>query len=190
MDKPQLRQFFLNRRAALTQEEWRTQSNLLCQQLQTFPLFTQAHIILAYISHRQEPDLSPLWGLRESWGLPRTLGKSLSWHLWQPGQPLQKGKYGIFEPHPNLPPLESHQVDLILVPAVACDRQGHRLGYGGGYYDRMLSHPDWQPIPTIGMIFDFALVPQLSADPWDIPLTAVCTPTAVWSNETKIRGNE
>jgi 5-formyltetrahydrofolate cyclo-ligase len=66
-------------------------------------------------------------------------------------------------------------VDLILVPAVACDRQGTRLGYGGGYYDRLLSDPAWTNIPTVGVVFDFAYLTYLVADPWDIPLRAICT---------------
>lgn len=68
-------------------------------------------------------------------------------------------------------------VDLILVPAVACDRHGYRLGYGGGFYDRMLSLNEWTTPPTVGIVFDFAYLPQLPIDRWDKPLQAVCTET-------------
>jgi len=68
-----------------------------------------------------------------------------------------------------------NQVDLLLVPAVACDRRGYRLGYGGGFYDRLLSQPEWQQKPAIGIIFDFARLPTLPFDPWDQPLTSICT---------------
>ncbi|MHC5824929.1 MAG: 5-formyltetrahydrofolate cyclo-ligase, partial [Nostoc sp.] len=62
-------------------------------------------------------------------------------------------------------------------PSVACDYQGYRLGYGGGYYDRLLSLPQWQTKPTIGIVFDFAYLSQIPIESWDKPLQAVCTET-------------
>ncbi|MBP0027295.1 5-formyltetrahydrofolate cyclo-ligase [Roseofilum sp. Guam] len=180
MDKRQLRKQLLIARESLSLEDWKTKSDRLCQTLKQAPLFQHAQTILAYWSHRREPDLSTLWGEREVWGLPRTVGKSLSWHAWKPSEPLQAGKYGIFEPHPDSPVLQPQDVDLILVPAVGCDRQGYRLGYGGGYYDRLLSSEDWQSIPTMGILFDFAWVEQLPADDWDIPLKGVCSDRQFW----------
>lgn len=175
MDKRQLRKQLLVARQSLSVEDWKMKSDRLCQNLKDALLFQQAQTILAYWSHRQEPDLSALWAEREFWGLPRTMGKSLCWHVWKPSEALQTGKYGIFEPHPDAPVLQPQEVDLILVPAVGCDRQGYRLGYGGGYYDRLLSAEHWQHIPTIGVIFDFAWMEQLPVDEWDIPLKGICS---------------
>lgn len=166
-------------------EDWRAKSDRLCLQLQIAPLLTEAKTILAYFSFRQEPDLTPLITQASDrvWGFPRCVGKSLIWHVWSPTSslPLQSGGYGIQEPHPDCPTLEADQVDLILVPAVACDRQGYRLGYGGGFYDRLLSDPAWASKPTIGIVFDFAHLPQLPTDAWDQPLTAVCTEAGLFT---------
>jgi len=85
------------------------------------------------------------------------------------------GAYGIWEPDANAPILEPAEVDLILVPSVACDRHGYRLGYGGGYYDRLLSSSEWASQLTIGIVFEFAFLPQLPSDIWDQPLSGVCT---------------
>jgi 5-formyltetrahydrofolate cyclo-ligase len=162
----------------MTVRDWQAQSDRLCTHLQTATLFTQAKTILAYFSFRQEPNLMPLMNQSSDriWGFPRCVGKSLVWHVWSPDSlPLQIGAYGIREPHPDCPTLEADQVDLILVPAVACDRQGYRLGYGGGFYDRLLSAPSWAAKPTIGIVFEFAHLPQLPVDSWDQPLSAVCT---------------
>jgi 5-formyltetrahydrofolate cyclo-ligase len=58
---------------------------------------------------------------------------------------------------------------------VACDRRGVRLGYGGGFYDRLLAQPEWANKPTIGIVFNFSVLDYLDADPWDRPMQAICT---------------
>lgn len=179
-DKKQLRQRLLKQRQGMTKDDWLEKSDRVCTQLQSSPLLTQAKTILAYFSFRQEPTLNPLFtNTQQCWGFPRCVGKSLLWHSWKHGEALQTGAYGIFEPHANSPVLEPNDVDLILVPAVGCDRRGYRLGYGGGFYDRLLSSAEWISKPTIGIIFDFAFLPQLPIDGWDQPLNGVCTETGL-----------
>ncbi len=173
--KAQLRRILLKKRQALPQSVWREKSDRICQHLQSFPLFQEAKTILAYLSIRQEPDLTSLFTANRQWGFCRCLGQSLAWHAWQPGDKLKAGAYGILEPDPDAPSLSPNEVDLILVPAIACDYQGYRLGYGGGFYDRLLNTPQWANIPTIGIIFNFAYLPQLPTDPWDKPLHQICT---------------
>ena len=175
MEKVELRRSLIKQRQSMLPEEWREKSDRISNYLQSSPLFTQAKTILAYFSFRQEPDLSILFSDRRKWGFPRCVGNSLSWHLWKPAEPLQKGNFGIFEPYPDLPTLNPNEVDLILVPAVACDVRGYRLGYGGGYYDRLLSSPEWRSKPTIGIVFEFAYLPQLPVQEWDMQLNGVCT---------------
>lgn len=174
LNKNQLRRSLLKKRQSLTVQEWKQKSDRIIYQVENSVLFTQATTILAYFSFRQEPDLSPLFtDSRRRWGFPRCVGKSLLWHLWSPDEQLQRGNYGITEPHPQTPMINAGEVDLIIVPCVACDRQGYRLGYGGGYYDRLLSSPAWANIPTMGVVFDFAYLPQLPIDNWDQPLQSV-----------------
>ncbi|NJR63264.1 MAG: 5-formyltetrahydrofolate cyclo-ligase [Cyanobacteria bacterium CRU_2_1] len=183
--KETLRRSLLHTRQSLNTEVWQQKSHQICSHLQSCPLFIQSRTILAYFSFRQEPDLSQLFTSAHRWGFSRCIGKSLFWHLWSPTDslPLQPGKYGIPEPDPASTPIEPHEVDLIVVPAVACDRQGYRLGYGGGFYDRMLSSPDWSTIPTIGIVFEVAHLPKLPIDPWDRPLGGVCTEVGLfWRN--------
>lgn len=178
MQKAELRRSLLQTRQSMTQEEWEQKSDRICFHLQSSPLFTQAKTILAYFSFRFEPNLTPLFSSdRNRWGVPRCVDKTLIWHLWKPGDPLQTGKYGIPEPLPNTPNLAPDEIDLILVPAVACDYQGYRLGYGGGYYDRLLCSPAWASKPTIGIVFDFAYLPRLPTNSWDIQMHGVCTET-------------
>jgi 5-formyltetrahydrofolate cyclo-ligase len=185
LEKAALRRSLLQARQSLPADQWRQDSDRLCVHLQTCSAFIQAQTILSYVSFRQEPDLSPLFALPKRWGLPRCMGKTLAWHHWSPTQalPLQPGAYGILEPHPDTPTLSPAAVDLILVPSVACDRQGYRLGYGGGFYDRMLSTSAWSTQPTIGIIFEFARLPQMPLDPWDRPLQAICTEAGIFKAE-------
>lgn len=175
LNKTQLRQMLLQKRRSLPKEVWREKSACLCRQLQSFPLFMEAKTILAYFSFRQEPDLSSLFTGDRRWGFPRCVGQSLAWHLWHPETSLQIGNYGIQEPLPDAPMILPTEVDLILVPTVACDRRGYRLGYGGGFYDRLLNSPEWSKITTIGIVFDFAYLPHLPIDPWDIQLDYIAT---------------
>jgi 5-formyltetrahydrofolate cyclo-ligase len=181
--KQELRKNLLKQRRSLAPEVWREKSDRICKNLRSLPILQDANTILAYFSVRQEPDLSPLFENNHQWGFPRCVGKSLVWHLVRSQNELRLGTYGIQEPKPEIPTLEVDRVDLILVPAVGCDRLGYRLGYGGGYYDRLLSSPQWQKIPTIGIIFDFAYLPQIPKDPWDRKLDYVCTETILTPSE-------
>jgi 5-formyltetrahydrofolate cyclo-ligase len=192
--KQVLRRQFLDRRRSLASELWQAQSELLCDRLIDCPQFIAAQTVLAYQSCRQEPSLDYLFTHADKqWGLPRCViggaspaeNRELLWHRWQPSVALVTGSYGIREPDPVAPLLTPGDIDLILVPAVAIDRQGYRLGYGGGYYDRLRADPLWRKIPTIGIVFNFAYVEQLPIEPWDLPLDAVCTELGV----TATRGN-
>ena len=175
LGKAELRRTLLKKRQSMSEKELREKSSCIASQLESLPLFTQSNTILAYFSFRQEPDLSSLFVDTKQWGLPRVDGESLIWHRWKAGETLLTGAYGIFEPRADSPTLEANDVDLILVPAVACDRRGYRLGYGGGYYDRLLSSPLWSSKPTIGIVFDFACLAEVPIDEWDKPLYGVCT---------------
>jgi 5-formyltetrahydrofolate cyclo-ligase len=176
--KAELRRSLLKARHSMPLEEWRQKSDRICNQLQASPLYASAQTILAYFSFRQEPDLSSLFtDTDRRWGFPRCVGNSLIWHIWKPGDFLQTGDYGILEPHRHAPTLQPTEVDLIFVPAVACDYQGYRLGYGGGYYDRLFSSDEWAIKPRIGIVFDFAYLSELPIDSWDKQLHGVCTET-------------
>jgi 5-formyltetrahydrofolate cyclo-ligase len=185
LDKSALRRKILQQRQSLSPAEWQLKSNLICDRLKSISLFQEAQTILGYFSFRQEPDLSPLFKLDKNWAFPRCVGKSLVWHSWQPGTELNIGKYGIQEPFETATMIEPATADLILVPTVASDAQGYRLGYGGGFYDRLLScvceaYPKGNrnlSVLTIGVVFDFAYGVQLARDPWDMKLNFICTET-------------
>jgi 5-formyltetrahydrofolate cyclo-ligase len=176
LNKKELRRTLLQKRQSMTLLEWREKSDRLTTNIQNSVIFNQANTILAFFSFRQEPDISSLYtNTNKRWGFPRCVDKSLVWHSWQPEDTINIGAYGITEPHHEAPIIEIEEVDLILVPCVGCDVQGYRLGYGGGYYDRLLNSPGWKTKPTMGVVFDFAYLSQLPVDSWDKPLERVIT---------------
>ena len=173
--KKELRRYLLKLRREMSAEVWQEKSERICRHLQTSELFAECLTILAFFSFRQEPHLSLLFGESRRWGFPRCVGKSLSWHVWKPGEVLETGSFGIFEPPAQAPLLTAAEVDLILVPAVGCDVRGYRLGYGGGFYDRLFALPEWERVPRVGVVFEEAFLPVVPVDEWDCRLTAVCT---------------
>ena len=180
--KADLRRRLLKARQAIPEALWRQKCDRICHHLRQWDVFQRSRIVLAYCSFRKEPDLSPLFYPPRFWGLPRCEGPAMVWHYWQANSrwPLSKGAYGIVEPHPRSPQVDPAHVDLILVPAVACDVRGYRLGYGGGYYDRMLSQRRWNQIPTVGILFEYARLPSLPHNAWDRPLQGVCTESGLF----------
>jgi 5-formyltetrahydrofolate cyclo-ligase len=173
--KAALRRLLIQQRSALSSDIYKQHSGLICQHLQSFLAGHSQQTALAYYPHLQEPDIRLLFANSNyRWGLPRCLpNRQLAWHCWQPGQSLISNAYGIWEPAIDAPEIELSAEMILLIPAVGFDAQGYRLGYGGGYFDRLLAS---QPqIMAIGVAFDFALVTELPIDDWDIPLAGICT---------------
>ncbi len=116
------------------------------------------------------PLLHALVGRGHSLLLPVTppLGQSLTFHRWRPGEAMAAGRFGT-----SVPAGEAMIPDLILVPLLAFDRRGHRLGHGGGYYDRTLAA--LSGVRALGCAFAAQELDSVPAGPHDIPLDAVAT---------------
>lgn len=106
----------------------------------------------------------------------------LSFHLWAPGDKLVRTATGLFEPEPDAPQLTP---DIVVTPLLAFDRQGHRLGYGKGYYDRTFAAlPQTEQPHTVGLAFAVQEVEKIPAEPHDHPLDAIVTEREVITPQT------
>ncbi|RDI57291.1 5-formyltetrahydrofolate cyclo-ligase [Microvirga subterranea] len=105
--------------------------------------------------------------------LSQILHPHLSWRLWQPGDVLVKGGFGVREPGPDAP--EVFPVAL-LVPLVAFDRRGGRIGYGKGHFDRAIAALEAQhPVLTIGLAYAVQEIEQVPVEPHDRLLDVIIT---------------
>jgi len=145
----------------------------------TAPFSGSAHVML-FAAMPDEVDVLPLTDLAEvgkSFYLPRCApGRRLAVHRYVPGRTrMRSGPFGISEPDPDVEPeVDPALVDLVVVPALAVDRSGVRLGYGGGYYDRFLARLA-PSVATVAVVPDVLLVDRLPREPWDIPVKSICS---------------
>ena len=94
---------------------------------------------------------------------------------------LTPGPYSIMEPDAaTCPAVTMCSPDLAIIPGVCFDRRGHRLGFGGGYYDRLLATDDMRGTLTIGLGYTFQLVDKLPTQPWDKTVNIICTEEELW----------
>lgn len=167
--KAQLRHTFRQRRAALLAA---AQGPLLEQARHRLPQHVGPGQRLGiYWPLAGEADLRGLEaepGLRGRLALPRVSQGALGYRPWGPESPLKPDDTGISAPADG-PDLEPEQLGLLLVPALASDLQGFRLGYGGGWFDRLRSDPSWREVPALAVLPAGCLVPALPRDQWDVP---------------------
>ncbi len=135
-----------------------------------------------YHALRHEIDPLPLLGALHQKGfriaLPRTGdGTALSFREWVPGAALEQGRFGVWEPGNLQPALNP---SIVLVPLLAFDCTGNRLGYGAGFYDASLRDlRSRQPIVAIGIAFDEQEFPEIPREPQDETLNMIVTPSRV-----------
>ena len=170
-------------RRALSTSQRTQAAQRLARRLTGVSLFRSRQRIAFYLPNDGELDLRPLLARADRWGkrcfLPVIRPSQRLWFAaYRPGKPLQKNSLGIPEPIRSQR-VGAKNLDLILMPLVAFDDQGNRLGMGGGYYDRTLAYlhqrRSWRRPRLVGIAYEFQRVDALDARPWDVPLDGVMT---------------
>jgi 5-formyltetrahydrofolate cyclo-ligase len=165
-------------RRVLPRSACSTRSALLCERLLELREFQAARAILGYAALGKEADPATALGSAERAGkvvgLPRVAGGgALALHRHHEGAELIESGLGILEPSASAPPLPDLSVELVIVPVLAVDERGHRLGYGHGYYDRLL--PRLERAFKVAVAYDFQLLCELPDTPGDFAVDCVVT---------------
>lgn len=187
-NRDQLRRALRRQRNTLSEAERHHASLQVCEHIASSRIFTNSRRIAFYLPNDGEIDLQPLieyaWQIGKQCYLP-VIGPRKSRRLWflpyAAHSHLQTNRFGIPEPHhqPGERRFKPHALDLILLPLVAFDLNGNRLGMGGGFYDRtlaFLSHRRiWHKPCLLGTAYQFQQQTSLAAFAWDIPLNGIAT---------------
>lgn len=172
-----LRRELLAVRRAMSDSERAQASAVICARLRE--ALSWDGLVMAYAPVRGEVDPLPFVGDLLAQGLevafPAVVaGRGLVARRVSDLAQLVPGTFGILEPSPERPEADPAEIGLVLVPAVAYDRRGFRLGYGGGYYDRFL--PLLRPgAVTVGLAYERLLVDALPTEAHDRPVRWVVT---------------
>jgi 5-formyltetrahydrofolate cyclo-ligase len=180
--KPAWRAWARARRSAWADDRLRRAADeaSLRASLATWAPWRLARLALVYVAFGDEPDpLGPgAAGGGRALATTRTLGsgRPLALHAWT-GE-FERHRFGFLQPRADAPSVDPAAVDLVLVPGLAFDRHGGRLGHGQGHYDRLL--PTLRPsIPRVGVTLDDLVVERLPTEAHDVAVTHLLTPSGV-----------
>lgn len=180
--KRALRERLRAERMALSAPQRMSAAETIAATAHSLPLFAQTGYVAGYWAMRGELPLHVLQmrlAPGQVWCLPVALADgTLAFAPWRAGDPLVSNRYGIPEPAVEASSLLSPRaMSVVLLPLLGFNRDGTRLGMGGGYYDRSFAfRRDAGASPAlVGVAYSFQEIATLAADPWDVPLDAVIT---------------
>lgn len=180
MNKKRIRGIMSEKRDSLALLDYQEKSKKIKENLFNKSFFKDSRNIFTFISFKSEVDTHNI--IKES----LNLGKKVSVPLTLPKtkemlpviiksfEDLKPGTYGILEPDNNTNQIKLDNIDLVLVPGLAFDPQGYRVGYGGGYYDRFFKKLSKNTI-KVGLAFDFQIIDKCPTNKFDLPVDYILT---------------
>lgn len=174
MDKAELRRAIREKKRAMTEAEIETRSAKLAELFFQSEAYQNAKTIYGYLPYNQEVRTVPMLerALRDGKrvAVPKVYGEKMKFLFLEDLSKVEKGYAGIPEPIAD-GPVAGDETALVLMPGLAFDPQGHRIGYGGGFYDKFLAEEPNHP--TLALCYDFQLLPALETGEHDIPVDCV-----------------
>ena len=174
MDQKELRSTIRERKRAMTEEEIASRSEKLGQLFAQSEAYKAAKTIYGYLPYNQEVRTVPMLeqalkdGKRVA--VPKVYGDEMKFLYLDDLSQVEKGYAGIPEPIAD-EPVADDDTALVLMPGLAFDPAGHRIGYGGGFYDKFLAaEPNH---PTLALCYEFQMLPELHTEEHDIPVDTV-----------------
>ena len=174
MDKKALRAAIRQQKRAMTEDEIVKKSQALGALLRETDLYKNAKTFYGYLPYNQEVRTVPMLEQAMKDGkrvaVPKCYGDQMKFIYLDDLSRVEKGYAGIPEPIDD-GPVAHDPTALVLMPGMAFDPEGHRIGYGGGFYDKFLAQePDH---PTLALCYDFQMLPALETEEYDIPVDLV-----------------
>jgi len=183
LDKKKTRQRVLQQRRAFSATEKTPAEQRMLKFLQSWEIFRQAKTIHIFISKTDEPDTVPI--IESAWESGKTVAVPCvvpdSFELFHSQlksfEDLSSGALGVLEPSPEgRIAMNPESFDLVIIPGVAFDRQGGRLGYGKGYYDRFLEQT---AAFRLALAFNFQVLEKVPTEKHDVPMNGVLTESGI-----------
>ncbi len=188
MTKQELRLCYKEKRAALTEKERLRLDDLLLIQFQQYALPADVHVLLSYWPLNQHTEVNThlmadflqfrIPGLQIAYPVADFTDYSMKLYLADNDTDYRVNSYGIAEPI-NGTPITAEEIDMVFVPLLAFDKRGYRVGYGKGFYDRLLTGCREDIIKT-GFSFFEPVDSIEDIDQFDVPLTSAITPNSVY----------
>ena len=164
-------------REALPESACELRSGEITKRLFALPELERAETVLAFASIgnevRTQPSIQAAWAAGKRVALPRVVGAELQLHFVDSDTVLVEGAFSVREPPETAAQVQPEQVDFALVPALAVDPRGYRIGYGGGYYDKLI--PRLGHACTCAVAYDFQLISEVPELPFDVAVDLVVT---------------
>lgn len=177
MTKAEIRNAVRKKMAALTPLEIAEKSAAIRSHLLREPAWKSANVVALFASQSSEPELDPLWagiGAKRV-AYPRVSGGSIEFIEVSAVHDLKVARWNLREPDASQTRrILAREIDLILVPGAAFTAKGERLGRGGGFYDRLFTHPEF-PGKKIGICFDAQIFRELPIESHDRAVDHVIT---------------
>lgn len=174
MNKRELRAMIRSQKRAMTEEIITEKSRVLGALFADTELYQAASSIYGYLPYNQEVRTVPMLerAIRDGKrvAVPKVYGDEMKFIWLDDPDRVEKGYSGIPEPIDDGPVADDPRA-LVLMPGLAFDREGHRIGYGGGFYDKFLAaEPEH---PTVALCYDFQVLEHLETEGFDIPVDLV-----------------
>ena len=174
MNKKALRSQIKEQKRQMTARQIESASARLTEMFVATEQYRQARTVYGYLPYNQEVRTTGLLerALREGKrvAVPKIYGDEMKFIYLEDLSLVEKSAFGIPEPIAD-GPVADDPTALVLMPGMAFDPEGHRCGYGGGFYDKFLaSEPDH---PTLALCYDFQMLPHLETEDYDIPVDIV-----------------
>ena len=146
----------------------------ICDHMREIPVFARAEHVFLYYPFGREVNVLPLLDEEKTFYFPKVFGKDMIFVRYDEEVTFIKSAFGILEPMGDQADRTPPEETCVIVPGLAFDSAGYRVGYGGGYYDRFLAS---KPGTAIGVCFDFQKIEDVPHADGDLPVEFVVTPS-------------